>query len=79
MILHMGVYLRAKFNVSEKPTQIRIKWIWIEDISEFDEIFIDSYNEESDEDIFLKLIPNTHESFHNDLPFLPERIKILTR
>ena len=32
---------------------------WVEHISKFDESFIKSYNEESDEDISLKLIFNT--------------------
>ena len=38
-----------------------------------------NYNEESDEGYFLKVdvqyLEKLHE-FHNDLPFLPERIKI---
>ena len=29
---------------------------WAEDISEFDEIFIKSYNEESDEGCFLEVV-----------------------
>ena len=53
---------------------------WVDDVSEFDESFIKSYNEESDvEAIFLKLMFNISKKLHdlhNDLPFLPERIKI---
>ena len=45
---------------------------WVEDISETDESFIKSYNEESDERcFFLVCIQNPehlHER-HNDLPF----------
>ena len=46
---------------------------WIEDTSQFNEVFIKSSNEESDEGHFLEV--DLHD-LHNDLPFLPERIKI---
>ena len=52
---------------------------WIEDISEFDESFIKNYNEESDEVYFLEgdvQYPESLHNLHNDLPFLPERMKI---
>ena len=52
---------------------------WIEDTSQFNEDFIKSYNEESDEGHFLEVDVQYHEKLHelhNDLPFLPERIKI---
>ena len=49
------------------------------DISEFDEIFIKTYNEESDRGCFLGIdiqyLENLH-NYYNDLPFLTERIKI---
>ena len=52
---------------------------WIEDTSQFNEDFIKNYNEEKDEGYFLKVdvqyIQKLHE-LHNDLPFLPERVKI---
>ena len=52
---------------------------WIKDTSQFNEDFIKNYNEESDEGYFLevdvKYLEKLHE-LHNDLPFLPERIKI---
>ena len=52
---------------------------WIEDTSQFNEDFIKSYSEESDKDYFLevdvKYIQALHE-LHNNLEFLPERIKI---
>ena len=52
---------------------------WVEDISEFDESFIKICNHDSDEGYFLKVdlqyLNNLHD-FNNDLPFLPEMIKI---
>ena len=52
---------------------------WIEDTSQFNKNFIESYNEESDEGYFLevdiKYTEKLHE-LHNDLPFLPEKMKI---
>ena len=52
---------------------------WIEDTSKFNDNFIKSYNEESDRGYFLKIDEQydkkLHE-FHNDLPLLPERMKI---
>ena len=47
---------------------------WIKDTSQFNEDFINDYNEESDEGYFLE-VENLH-NLHNDLPFLPERMKI---
>ena len=52
---------------------------WIEDTSQFSEDFIKSYNEESDELHFLEVDVQYAEKLHellNDLPFLPERMKI---
>ena len=52
---------------------------WIKDTSQFNEDFIKNYNEESDELYFLEVdvqyLEKLHE-LHNDLPFLPERMKI---
>ena len=53
----------------------------VEDTSEFNEDFIKSYNAESvyDEGYFLKVdikYPENLHHLHNDLPFLPERMKI---
>ena len=52
---------------------------WIKDTSQFNEDFIKSYNEETDEGYFLEVdveyLENLHE-LHNDLPSLPERMKI---
>ena len=47
---------------------------WGEDVSEFDESFITSYNEESDEEYFLEVdvqYPKKLHDLHNDLLFLP--------
>ena len=52
---------------------------WFEDISKFNEDFIKSFNEESHEGYYLEsdiqYSENLH-NFHNDLPFLPKRMKI---
>ena len=52
---------------------------WTKYTSQFNEDFIKNYNEESDGGYFLevdvKYLENVHE-LHNDLPFLPERMKI---
>ena len=52
---------------------------WIEDTSKFNEDFIKSYNEESNDRYFLKIdvqYPEKLHEVHNNLPFLPERMKI---
>ena len=55
------------------------KFEWIEYTSQFNEDFIKNYNEESDEGYFLEVevqYPEKLHELHNDLPFLPERMKI---
>ena len=52
---------------------------WIEDTSQFNEDFIKKYNEESDEGYFLEVdvqYPEKLYELHNDLPFLPGRMKL---
>ena len=52
---------------------------WIEDTFQFNEDFIKNYKEESDEGYFIKVDVQYPEKLHelyNDLPFLPERMKI---
>ena len=52
---------------------------WIEDTLQFNEDFIKTYNEESDEGCFLEVdvqYPENLHNLHNDLPFFPERMKI---
>ena len=55
------------------------KWIEEDDISKLDEQFIKNYNENSDKGYILEVdveyIKNLHK-LQNDLPFLPERMKI---
>ena len=51
----------------------------IEDTSKFNENFIKNYDEECDEGYFLGVniqYPEKLHELHNDLPFLPERMKI---
>ena len=52
---------------------------WIKDSSQFNDEFIKSYNEETDEGYVLEVDVQYIEKvfeFHNDLPFLLKRIKI---
>ena len=49
---------------------------FIEDIFQFNEDFIESYNKESEERYFLKVDFQKSEklhTLHNDLPYLPEK------
>ena len=52
---------------------------WIKNTSQVNEDFIKRYNEESDKgcslDVSVQYPENYHE-LHNDLPFLPEKMKI---
>ena len=51
---------------------------WIKDDSQFNEDFIKNYNEESDKGYFLEVdvqYPEKLHELHNDLLFLPERMK----
>ena len=52
---------------------------WVKYTSQFDEDFIENYNEESNEGYFLEVdvqcLENLHE-LHNDLPFLSEIMKV---
>ena len=55
------------------------KFEWMKDTSQFNDDFIKNYNEESDEGYFLEVdvhYPEKLHELHNDLPFLPERMKI---
>ena len=52
---------------------------WVEDIYEFGESFVKTYNEQSDERFFLDndvQYPEKLHELHNDIPFLPEWLKI---
>ena len=52
---------------------------WFEDLSDFDEGFLKSYNKKSKEGYFLEVniqyLENLH-NFQNHIPFLPERMNI---
>ena len=52
---------------------------WIKDTSRFNQYFVKSYNEESDEWYFHEVDVQYLEKLHelqNDLPFLPETMQI---
>ena len=54
-------------------------FIWVEEASQFNEDFIKSYNEDSDERYFLEgdvLYPDELRDLQNNLSFLRERMKI---
>ena len=51
---------------------------WVEDNSKFNEDFLKSYNDESDKGHFFEVdaqCPENPYNLHNDLTFLPERVK----
>ena len=51
---------------------------WIKDTFQFNEDFIRNYNEESNQrslEVDAQYLEKLH-YFHNDIPFLPERMKI---
>ena len=55
------------------------KFDWIKEISQFNEDFIENYNEESDKRHLLEFDVQYLEKLqkvHNDLPFLPEERKL---
>ena len=62
---------------SESCLQMTLKWV--QETYKFNEVFILSYTDDSDEEYFLEVYiqysKNLH-NFNNDLPFLPKRIKI---
>ena len=52
---------------------------WVEEASQLNEDSIKSYNENSDTGYFLEVdiqYPENLHNLHNDLPFLPETMKI---
>ena len=52
---------------------------WVEDASKFSAYFIKSYNEENDKGNFCEMeceYPEKLHDLHNDLSFLPKRMKI---
>ena len=62
------------WKMSQKLPAHDFKWVEVEDISECNESFIKSYNEESGE-LDVQYPENLHNP-HNGLHFLPERMEI---
>ena len=65
------------WGMSQKLPANRFEWI--EDTSQFNKDSIKTYNEENDDGYFLKVAidyPEKLHELHDDLPFLPERMKI---
>ena len=55
---------------------------WVEKLSQFKEDFIKNYDEDSNKGYFLEVdveYPKNLCSLHSDLPFLPERNKVVKR
>ena len=55
------------------------KFEWMEDTFQFNEDFVKNCNEKINEGYFLEVdaqYPEKLHEFHNDLPFLPERMKL---
>ena len=55
---------------------------WVENTSQFGIDFIENYNEESAEGYLSDVdvqYPQQLQNFNNDLPFIPERMKIEAR
>ena len=51
---------------------------WVENTSHFSKDFMKNYSEDNDEGYFLKIdvqYPEKLHNLHNDLPFLPERMR----
>ena len=52
---------------------------WMEDLSKIDEDFIKNFDRDSDKGYIIEVDvehPKNLHDLHNDLPFLPERVKI---
>ena len=52
---------------------------WVKETSQFNEDFIKSYNDDSDEGYLLEVdfqYPEKLHNLHNDLTFLPERMRL---
>ena len=76
-IQYWGVNNLYGWAMSQKLPVDNIEWI--KDTSQFNEDFIKNYNKVSNEGYFLEIDAQCFEKLHdlhNDLPFLPERMKI---
>ena len=64
-------------NPPSTPGTNRVKWV--EETSQVNEDFMKICNEESDRVYFLEIYfqyPEKLHDFQNDLPFLPEKLKV---
>ena len=80
--LHIQSILDANnlygWAMSQKLPVDGFRWVKENDLSNFNEKFIKSYNEKSDKGYFLEVdvkYPKNLHKLHSDLPFLPERKK----
>ena len=63
--------------ITQKISQNDFKWV--EELSDFNESYINSYNKESDEGYFIEVniqYPKNWLKLYNNFLLLPERIKI---
>ena len=69
-----------RWVMAQKVPENDFKDLWVKDISELNEDFIKSYNDECDEGYLLEVDVQYHPknlcNLANDLPFLLERMKI---
>ena len=60
-------------------SKVTFRWFkWVEETSQFNEDFIKSYDEDTDEGYFLEVdiqYPVNLRNLYNDLPFFPDRTK----
>ena len=72
-------YVNSLYNWAMSQKLPVNKFEWIENTSQFTEDFIRHFNQESNEGYFLEVdvqYPEKLHELHNDLRFLPERMKI---
>ena len=72
-------YVNSLYNWAMSQKLPVNKFEWIENTSQFTEDFIQHFNQESNEGYFLEVdvqYPEKLHELHNDLRFLPERMKI---
>ena len=65
--------------MSQKLPVVGFEWIEDDDLSKFNEKIIKNYDENSDKGYIFEVDvehPKNLHKLHNDLPFLPERMKI---
>ena len=79
-ILHLDANNLYGWAMSQKSPVDCFKWIEENNLSKYNESFIKKFDENSDKGYFLEVdvgySKNLHK-LHSDLPFLPERMKII--